>query len=218
MRCECRVRVHDQIREMLREWGAKTIDDKKNLSEQKRNQQQEGRDDYGLEASKVRSSPTHSVHIVWTLRAFSSNGRIVSGVNDNPKPRLSIPSCGIRVGVGGGADRTEPVSVLPRRVDAAEVDLLFVGRRGLLLLPLTILVVALVDDWLCSLSSCTSADSSTFDRRVGRKYDVTCESGSGRGGVCGCGEEVVGGEAVATSETCEREAVDGDSAQIDSED
>jgi hypothetical protein len=51
-------------------------------------------------------------------------------------------------------------------------------------------------------------------------YDVTCDSGSGRGEVCGRGEEeAVGGEAVvAASETCEHEAVGGESAQIDSED
>ena len=134
-----------------------------------------------------------------------------------------MPSCGgIRVGVGGGAERTEPVNV-------RLTDPVFdggVGRRGLLLLPLTTpLVVALVVE--DSPSSCASADSSTFDRRVGRMNeddddDVACESGSGRGEVCGCGEEVVVGgeeEAAAASETCEREAVDGESAaQSESED
>lgn len=151
--------------------------------------------DYGLEASKARSSPTHSLHIAWTLRAFSSNGRIVSGVSDNATLRAS---CGGRsVGVGGGAERMEPVN---RRTE---------GRRrrggGLLLLPPS-------SRW------CASAVSSTFDKRVGRMYDddddVACDSGSGRGGG-GCVEEelVVGGEEAVASETCERE-----SAQSDSED
>lgn len=36
--------------------------------------------------------------------------------------------------------------------------------------------------------------------------------------MCGCGEDVVGGEVVAASETCEREAVEGESAQRDSDD
>ena len=128
-----------------------------------------------------------------------------------------MPSCGIREGVGGGAERTEPVSgLLPCRPD---VDLAIDGRRGLLFLPPTTVALVLVEAWLCSPSSCASADSSTFERRVGRRYDVACDGGSGRGEVCGCGEDVVGGgEAVAASETCEREAVEGESAKSDSED
>ena len=36
MRCECRVRVHDQIRKKNMIMGAKTIDDKKEISENKK--------------------------------------------------------------------------------------------------------------------------------------------------------------------------------------
>jgi hypothetical protein len=75
----------------------------------------------------------HSVHLACTSRAFSSSGRIVSGVNDNARPRLS-PSCSI--GVGGGAERTEPVS-FPRRKDA---------RRGLLLLRSALLACVCASD------------------------------------------------------------------------
>jgi hypothetical protein len=75
----------------------------------------------GRASSNARSSFMHSVHLACTSRAFSSSGRIVSGVNESARLRLS-PSCSS--GVGGGAKRTEPVSPT-RREDT---------RRGLLLL------------------------------------------------------------------------------------
>ena len=160
----------------------------------------------GRAASNARSSSMHSVHLVCTSRAFSSSGRIVSGVNDSTRLRLS-PSCSS--GVGGGAERTEPVS-RPRREDV---------RRGLLLLRSALLGCACASrcgPWLWSLSSWASAISSTFDRRVGRMYvdDVTALVGNGRGGRGGVGT----GMAVAARDTWEREPEDGDSAHKDSDD
>ena len=142
----------------------------------------------GRAASRSRSSSTHSVHLACTSRAFSSKGLIVSGVKDKARLLLS-PSCsgsGAGAGVGGGAERTEPVN-LPRREDV---------RRGLLLFPLSLLSARLVCSCACawSLSSCASAISSTFDRRVGRRYvdGVTVL-------VCGNGGVAAGGDLVAVA-------------------
>ena len=148
----------------------------------------------------------HAVHLTCTSRAFSSRGRIVSGVNDSARLRLS-PSCSS--GVGGSAERTEPV-IPPRREDV---------RRGLLLLRSTLLACTCASrcgPWSWSLSSWASAISSTFDRRVGRMYvdGVTVLAGNGRGGRGGVGT----GMAVAARDTCEREPGDGDSAHSDSDD
>ena len=160
-------------------------------------------------ASKSRSSSTHSVHLVCTSRAFSSKGLIVSGVRD--KARLLSPSCsgsGAGAGVGGGAERTEPVN-LPRREDV---------RRGLLLFPLSLLSARLVCSCAWSLSSCASAISSTFDRRVGRRYvDGVTVLVCGNGGVA-AGGDLVAVVVVAARDTCERDPVGGDSAHSDDDD
>jgi hypothetical protein len=146
-------------------------------------------------ASKARSSSTHSVHLARTSRAFSSKGLIVSGVKD--KPRLRSPSCsgsGAGAGVGGGAERTEPVN-LPRREDV---------RRGLLLFPFSLLSARLACSCACtwSLSSCASAISSTFDRRVGRRYvDGVTVLVCGNGGVAAGGDLVAVVVAVAARDT-----------------
>ena len=138
--------------------------------------------------SNARSLSTHSEHLACTSRTFSSNGRIVSGVNESARLRLS-PSRSI--GVGGGAERTEPVN-FPRCEDE---------RRGLLLLRSALLACACASScrpWPLSpsFSSWASAISSAFDRRVGRMYvdASTIQAGNWGGssvvrdGDGGCGE------------------------------
>jgi hypothetical protein len=69
------------------------------------------------------------------------------------------------------------------------------------------------------MSSCASAISSTFDRRVGRRYvDGVTVLVCGNGGIAAGGDLVTVVVAVAARDTCERDPVDGDSAHNDDDD